>query len=156
MHWVLKAWKIVQSFLNDLSLQGVSIRWNTKLTDTEVLSSMSTPCWWEHRPGWLSYHSCTRWTHTQTAFWGEISAGRCFLGMQKKHFKDILKVSLILLGIDLTTWEKLMQNWSKAELLKHNVSMGETQNIGIWNIIWMVFMADTVYYYTDQKSKKSK
>uniref|UniRef100_K7F0M5 Uncharacterized protein n=1 Tax=Pelodiscus sinensis TaxID=13735 RepID=K7F0M5_PELSI len=103
------------------------IRWQDKIPDTEVLSRASLPSLYT-----LLMSAQTRWAgHVirmpdkripKQLLFGELSTGKRSHGGQRKRYKDTLKASLKLFGIDTTTWESLAHNRPAWRSLIHKGS----------------------------------
>ena len=91
------------------------VKWQDKVPDTEILEQTDMPSIFT-----MLRKSQLRWAgHVvrmpdkrlpKRVLYGELQAGACSRGGQKKRFKDTLKASLKDFGIDHNSWETLAQN----------------------------------------------
>ena len=80
----------------------------------------STPSWCSHSCNWAGHVvSMPDPQLPKRLFYGELQQRRCFLGGQKKCYKDTLKVLLKTFNISIDTWEQTAWDRGKWQASVH-------------------------------------
>ncbi|XP_053405094.1 uncharacterized protein LOC128558876 [Mercenaria mercenaria] len=123
----------------------MNIKWQDKIPDTDVLTRAKLPSIYA-----ILQRSQVRWTGhicrmpetriPKQLLFGELTAGRRFLGGQWKRVKDSLKASLKTLGIEIDKWEELAKDrtaW-KTSISTPNTSARPVEGTFMPKLTWRV------------------
>ena len=126
-----KSWRVYQHHARKLNhfhttclRKFLGIKWQDKISDTEVLRHASLPSMYtilmQSQLCWAGHVVCMP-DHQlpKRLLYGKLQQGKCSPQGQKKCYKDTLKVSLKVFDISINTWEQTAQDRGKWQASVH-------------------------------------